>query len=210
MSQLILGIGPNGNPNAIRITAEGDLRILADGADGGTALLTAATTNYLVTTTNMKVGAYTVAAQPKGSHIVTVTHTRVGTKDTLGVIRVVGTDSYGNAITEDITPLDNTIAYGTLGFETITSITGVGWVIAGSDNDTLVVGVGAVKAPSGMFIYAVKALVDTVIAAQTYVDGYASPKLSSFTKIPAGAEVYGHWATVTLTSGEAVCYYKNS
>lgn len=106
----------------------------------------AAVANQLVTTTNMKVGAYTVAnsgAMPTtpGARLVTVTHTQVGgVTDTLGTIIVVGTDINGAAATDTITPIDGTVATGVVFFSTVTSVTGAGWVI-NTGNDTLVVGV---------------------------------------------------------------------
>lgn len=95
----------------------------------------------IVVSANMKVGAYTIAAQPDVPRNITVTHTAVGAADTLGTIVVVGTDRDGVALTETITPLSGTIASGAKAFKTITSVTGVGWVI-GEGNDTIKVGVG--------------------------------------------------------------------
>ena len=104
----------------------------------------AAVTNKYVTSTNMKVGAYTLAATAPGdglAHHVTITHTTDTGADTLGTIAVVGTDLSGATITDTITPLAGTIAHGVKAFKTITSITGAGWVISGG-NDTIVVGFG--------------------------------------------------------------------
>lgn len=98
----------------------------------------------LVVSTNMKVGTYTIAAQPDVPRNVTVTHTTVAAgTDTLGTITVVGTDANDVAITEVITPTADSTKNGTKAFKTITSITGAGWVIAGG-NDTIKVGVGSV------------------------------------------------------------------
>lgn len=111
-----------------------------------TAATTVAVANRYVTTTNMKVGAYTLANTTPvwaGAALVTVTHTEVGGGvDTLGTIVVVGVDLSGQTRTDTITPLNGTVATGTIPFRTITSITGVGWVI-GVGNDTIVVGVAA-------------------------------------------------------------------
>lgn len=95
-----------------------------------------------VTSANMKVGAYTIANQPDVPRNVTVTHTAVSTVDTLGTVVVVGTDYAGNALTETLTPVNGTVAAGTKAFRSITSITGVGWVIAAS-NDTVTFGYGS-------------------------------------------------------------------
>src|SRR4051812_10450088 len=91
------------------------------------AAATAAVTNQLVASANMKVGAYTLAnagAMPTaGARRVTVTHTQVGgVTDTLGTIVVVGTDLSGATITDTITPLDGTVATGTKYFATVTSV----------------------------------------------------------------------------------------
>jgi hypothetical protein len=115
-------------------------------AYSNTAATTAAVANRIVTSTNMKVGAYTIAnATPVwgGAALITVTHTEVGGGvDTLGTIVVVGTDLNGQVITDTITPVNGTGATGTKAFRTVTSVTGVGWVI-GTGNDTITVGVAA-------------------------------------------------------------------
>jgi len=107
---------------------------------------TAAVANRFVTSTNMKVGTYTLANTTPvwdGGCLVTVTHTEVGGGvDTLGTIVVVGIDLSGQTITDTITPLNGTVATGTKVFRTITSVTGAGWVI-GTGNDTIVVGCAA-------------------------------------------------------------------
>lgn len=110
-----------------------------------TAATTAAVTNRYVTSTNMIVGAYTLANTTpvwSGAALVTVTHTAVTGNDTLGTIVVVGVDLAGQTRTDTITPLAGTVATGTIPFRTITSVTGVGWVI-NVGNDTIVVGVAA-------------------------------------------------------------------
>jgi hypothetical protein len=110
-----------------------------------TAATTAAVTNRYVTSTNMKVGAYTLANTTpvwSGAGLVTITHTTVVTTDTLGTVVVVGVDLAGQTRTETLTPVADSTVTGTIPLRTITSITGVGWVIAGS-NDTIVAGVAA-------------------------------------------------------------------
>lgn len=97
----------------------------------------------IVTTANMKVGAYTVASSPDIPRNITVTHTQVGgVTDTLGTIVIVGTDIDDDALTETITPLEGTIASGIKAFKTVTSATGVGWVI-NTTEDTITIGQGA-------------------------------------------------------------------
>jgi len=97
----------------------------------------------VVTSVNMKVGAYTIAAQPANPVNITVSHTQVGgVTDTLGTITIVGT-RLGQAVTEVITPLDGTTASGAKLFDAITSATGAGWVIDTTE-DTITIGVGTV------------------------------------------------------------------
>jgi len=116
------------------------------------AATTAAVTNRFVTTTDHKVGAYTVAnASPvwTGGCHVTVTSTQVGgVDDTLGTVVVVGTDLAGAALTETLTPANGSTVEGTAIFRTVISVTGAGWVI-NTGNDTLVVGCAAGSYVSG-------------------------------------------------------------
>lgn len=111
-----------------------------------TSATTAAVTNRLVTSTNMKVGAYTVAnsgvAVWSGGFTVTATITAVTGNDTAGTLVVVGKDLTGGAVTETITLTDGVGGTGTQIFKSVSSITGAGWVI-NTGNDTIVVGVAA-------------------------------------------------------------------
>jgi len=97
--------------------------------------------DQVVTTENMKVGTYTIAASPDVPRVITVSHTAVGAADTLGTITVEGTDVTDAVISEVITPLSGTIATGLKAFKTVTSVTGADWVIA-EGNDTITVGTG--------------------------------------------------------------------
>jgi hypothetical protein len=209
---LLAGINPSYKIANVRVSNEGELYVAnlsAEGENNGTVVFTAVDDNYLVTTTAMKVGAYTVAAQPKGSHVVTVKSSAVGTADTQGTVVVVGKDSDGKVITETLTPVAGSTVTGSLGFEEITSITGAGWVIdVGAGNDTIIVGVGAIKPPTGKYIFAIAPVTDTVLAANTFVSGSLGPDLTGLTALVAGQVYYGRWATITLTSGEAIAYYK--
>lgn len=113
-----------------------------------TAASTAAVANRFVASTNMKVGAYTVAnASPawSGGCLVTCAATAVDTADTMGTLVVVGTDLNGQAISETLTPVAGSTVTGTKIFRTVTSVTGAGWVIDAveSSNDTIVVGAAA-------------------------------------------------------------------
>ena len=95
-----------------------------------------------VSSTNMVVGAYTVANQPDVPRNVSVSHTAVSTADTLGTILVTGTDYAGDPLTETLTPSNGTTVNGTKAFRSITSIVGAGWVIA-AGNDTVTLGYGS-------------------------------------------------------------------
>jgi hypothetical protein len=103
--------------------------------------------DWFVASVDMKVGAYTLAhtAPDVGARNVTVTQTATDTEDTNGTIVVVGTDLAGDAITETITPNAGATVAGAKAFATITSITGVGWVIDGVEGtkDKVTVGFGA-------------------------------------------------------------------
>jgi hypothetical protein len=121
-------------------------KVLNPGAGSVTKISLGAVANDAVAATvadvDMKVGTYTIAAQPDVPRNITVTHTADGTVDTLGTIVIVGTDYLGDALTETLTPVNGTIAAGTKAFRSITSITGVGWVIA-AGNDNVSLGRGA-------------------------------------------------------------------
>lgn len=99
-------------------------------------------TNYIVESANMKVGTYTIAHQPDVPRNLTVTHTEVGGGvDTLGTIVILGTNIFDEIVSETITLVNGTKVVGTVAFKSVTSVTGVGWVI-GTGNDTIIVGVG--------------------------------------------------------------------
>ena len=104
----------------------------------------AADVDRIVTTTDMKVGAYTIANNSPAGGIalnVTVTNTDDGNADTMGTIDIVGTDIDDQVLTETITPVADTTVQGTMAFKTVTSVTGVGWVI-NTVADTIEVGFG--------------------------------------------------------------------
>lgn len=105
-----------------------------------------ATTNRIVTSVDMKVGAYTVAAQPDVPRNITVTVTAVGTADTMGTITVTGTNVNNETITEVLTPVAGSTVAGAKAFKTVSSVVGAGWAIDAVEGtkDTVVVGVGAV------------------------------------------------------------------
>jgi hypothetical protein len=111
----------------------------------------AAVTNRYVTTTNMKVGAYTVAngGLPGDglAHLVTATVSKVVENDTMGTLVVVGIDNDGVAITDTLTLNNGDTASGlTTGVKAmkrVDTVTGAGWVDGGTP-DTIVVGFSAV------------------------------------------------------------------
>lgn len=110
--------------------------------NGTVTLLSAADVDKLVTSVDMKVGAYSIAAQPLAPSRVSVSVTAVGTADTLGTVVVVG-KVRGVTDSETITPVAGSTVYGNKYFESITSITGVGWVVDAVEgtNDTITVGI---------------------------------------------------------------------
>jgi hypothetical protein len=168
----------------------------------GTKALTPIVANKIVTSTNMKVGAYTVAANPVSPALLSVTTTAVTGADTMGTITFVGTDIDGAALTETVIPITGGTVYTLNEFKTVTSATGAGWVI-NTGNDTLVIGTAGIVAPTGYYFSSIIVLVAAVAASQTNVSGTCSVNLANFTTIPVG--VYPVKATaIALTSGQAI------
>lgn len=102
--------------------------------------------DWFVASADMKVGAYVLAHTTPGlgARNVTVTQTITNAaEDTNGTIVIVGTDLAGAVITETLTPNGGATVAGAKCFATITSITGVGWIINGADEDTVTLGFGA-------------------------------------------------------------------
>ena len=98
----------------------------------------------IVTSTAMIVGAYTVANASAAGGValnVTVTNTTNGVFDTPGTVDIVGTDIDDQVLLETIIPATNATVQGTQAFKTVVSVTGVGWVTDGTDDD-LEVGFG--------------------------------------------------------------------
>ena len=85
------------------------------------AATTATVADRIVASANMKVGAYTVAnasAVWAGGFKLSLTHTEVGGGvDTLGTVAVVGKDLHGQAISETITPVADSVVLGTKVFK---------------------------------------------------------------------------------------------
>lgn len=163
-----------------------------------------------VVSVNMKNGAYTIAAQPIGPSIVSVTATAVGTADTPGKVTIVGTDAAGNAISEEVIPTAGQVKSTTKAFATLTSITGSGWAIdAGTQNDTIKIGALTSYAGDNRYFSAINVLTNTVVASQTSVPGAVVPTLSGFTALLAGLIYPVKCTRIGLTSGEAIGYIAN-
>lgn len=139
--------------------------------------LSLADVDRVVTSANMKVGAYTIAnaaATDGYAHKVTITHTQVGgVSDTLGTITIVGIGVDGSVVTEVMTPSDGGTATSTAFFKSVTSATGAGWVVD-TTADTITIGFNAVTA----FPFAIEnttdvlvTIVGTSIVANTIVAG---------------------------------------
>lgn len=163
------------------------------------ASTTAAVTNRFVTSTNMKVGAYTLAnttAPWGGGFTVTATITAVTGNDTAGTLAVVGTNLAGQAVTETITLTAGSGGSGTQIFKSLTSVTGAGWVI-NTGNDTIVVGcaAGSYVIGSEGVLHAV-VLNNSVAAAVTVSDARGT-----IATIPASAAAGTFYAYDALISG---------
>lgn len=100
----------------------------------------------IVVSTDMIVGAYTVANASAAGGValnVTVTNTVVDAADTMGTIDIVGTDIDDQVLLETIIPAADATVQGTQAFKTVTSVTGVDWVIDSvNDEDQIEVGFG--------------------------------------------------------------------
>jgi len=97
-------------------------------------------TDAIVESASMKVGTYTIAAQPGWPARISVTHTTNGSADTLGTITITGTVAGTAGTTESITPVADSTVYGSSYFTAITDVTGASWVTDGTD-DSITVGV---------------------------------------------------------------------
>lgn len=176
--------------------------ILGSSGQVGTMAISPIVANKIVTSVNMKVGAYTIAAQPVTPARLSVLSTAVAAADTMGTIDIVGTDVNGAAQLETITPISGTTVYSTKVFKTVTSATGVGWVI-NSTNDTIVIGVAGVTAPDGYYFSYLQIVAAAVAASQTAQAGFLCADLTTFASLPAG--VYPTRLTsIALTSGTGI------
>jgi len=167
----------------------------------------------IVTATNMANIAYTIAAQPDSPSALSVTVTAGDTADTMGTLAVVGSCG-GTAYTETITPVAGSTVYSVNVYDTITSITGSGWVIdaAESTNDTIKIGV-ATRAPSGYYFSGIMAVAgSTAVSAQTNVTSSYTinsdfcADLTDITAIPSGAFIPCKATALSISAGEAIAY----
>ena len=155
---------------------------------------TAAVTNRYVTSTNMKVGAYTLANTTpawQGGAFVTCSHVTVAAgTDTLGTVTIVGVDIAGNVRSEVITPVADSTVTGLIPFRTITSITGAGWVIVGG-NDTISFGVaaGAICCGTSGSLYAIA--VNTTAAAAVVLSDSVRTIATLKVSIAEGSYLFG-------------------
>jgi hypothetical protein len=109
----------------------------------------------IVESTNMIVGAYTIAAQPPYPVNLSVTVDAEDTADTLGTIVATGIAFDGTAATDTITPVANTTVEGTTVFKRLYSVVGAGWVKDAVDgtNDTISIGIGETKVVPSKYEY---------------------------------------------------------
>lgn len=184
-----------------------------------TAATTAAVTNRIVTTTDMKVGAYTIAnASPvwSGGALITVTVTAGDTADTMGTLVIVGTDLTGATISETLTPEAGSTVTGTKVFRSVTSATGVGWEVDGAEGnpDAIVVGVAAGNYAAGSGGLLGGILVNNAVAAAIVV----SDKRGTIVTVPAsqaagtyynlqGVEYSGFLKVATTSTNDVTVFH---
>lgn len=175
---------------------------LAQSGLEGTQALHPIVANKIVTSTNMIVGAYVIAAQPVAPSLLSILTTTVTGADTMGTIAFVGTDINDQPLTEVVIPVAGVTTYTVNAFKTVTSATGAGWVI-NTGNDTLVIGTAGIVAPTGYYFASLIVLAAAVVASQTDMGGFITAPLSTITSIPVG--VYPIKCTkIALTSGQAI------
>lgn len=174
----------------------------------GTKGIFAVDDDKIVTSTNMKNGTYTIAAQPVAPCLLSVLATAGATADTMGTVTFVGTDIDGAAISDTVTPIAGTTVYTTKEFASIASATGADWAIdeAEGTNDTIKIGVASAYAGDGYYFSAIQVVAQAVVASQTNLTGNTAvpvAQLSDFTALPVGT--YPTKVTkIALTSGEAI------
>lgn len=166
-----------------------------------------AISNRIVASADMKVGAYTIAAQPYIPSKITLKHTATDTVDTLGTVVLIGNDVDNRTITETLTPVSGATVTSTYTYKDLISVTGAGWVIDGTEGsaDKIEVGTAAVSKTSGYFISGLHVVSEAVVAAQTAQSGYLVADLTDIASLPVGFYPT-RLTSVELTSGEAIAY----
>jgi len=158
---------------------------------------TGADDDLVVTEADMKVGAYTVVAQPTSPSKIGIKVTATGDADTMGTITVVGTNIANKTITNVVVPVAGSTVYTTEYFKTVTSITGAGWVTAGGA-DKIKVGIlatGGIEARGQSCTFSV--LVGTV-----YINPDATATTANGIKLVAGQ-------ALDLVSVDVISYISN-
>ena len=158
--------------------------------------------NKIVTSTNMQLGAYTFADQPIVPALLSVLATGVAGNDTMGTITFVGTDIYDQPLTEVVIPIAGTTVYTNNMFKSVTSATGAGWVINGT-NDTLVIGVAGIVAPTGFYFSSLIVTAAAVVASQTNVSGFVAAPLNTLASLAVTTYPIKSTA-IALTSGQGI------
>lgn len=194
------------------LTNQASKSILSNNGMAGVQLLTVADVDKIVTSTNMKVGSYTVAAQPVSLARISITVTAVDTADTMGTITISGTDIVGNSQSEIVTPVADSTVYTTSLFKSVTSVVGAGWVIDAVEvsNDTITVGVDYSQAPTGYYFCKLYTVAQAAITSQTDVSGALNVQLSELTNLPALSTIHGKFSAVVVASGEVAAYLQKA
>jgi hypothetical protein len=126
----------------------------------------------------------------------------------MGTLAVVGTDPFGNAQSEVVTPVAGSTVYSTKIYKTVTSVIGTGWAVDAVEatKDKIIVGVAGIIAPTGYYISGLQILANAVVGSQTSQGGYNMAELSGFTKLSTGIIYSTRLTAIALTSGEAIGY----
>ena len=183
-----------------------DTIVVGTGATIAGGSLFEADADRIVASADMKVGAYTIAAQPEVPTTLTVTVAATDTADTLGTVTFTGLDTNDKPISETVTPIIGTVTT-TKTFKYLFAVTGAGWAVdeAEGNEDLITVGVSAVANASQYYISAINVLAAAEVASQTAIEGATVADLTEFTSIPVG--VYPtKLSAISLTSGEAIAY----
>jgi hypothetical protein len=158
--------------------------------------------NKIVTSVNMKVGTYTIAAQPISPCVLSVAVATVAGADTMGTLTFVGTDISGSVISESVIPVSGSTVYTVNEYASVTSITGAGWVV-NTTADTITVGVSSAVSGNGYYFSAIQVITAAVVASETVKSGAITADLTTFASLPVG--IYPTKLTqIALTSGTAI------